>query len=127
MPLPSSEEVLYQICLHRTCLGPGEGKPRHYISGRNQQDLILSMDKQAKQLEILQRLHGLAGQPGTQVHCALELLDQERGNQVVSADLDIVTAAAIPEARPVLLRLYDYYDAACLRHDLDKILTFQAL
>jgi hypothetical protein len=48
------------------------------------------MDKQTKQQAILQRLHGLAGQPGTQVHYALELLDQECGNQGVSAALDIV-------------------------------------
>jgi hypothetical protein len=52
------------------------------------------MDKQTKQQEILQRLHNLADQPSTQARYALELLDQERGNQVVSAALDIVTAAA---------------------------------
>jgi hypothetical protein len=78
---------------------------------------IWSMDKQKKQQAILQRLHSLADQPGEQARYALELLDQERGNQVVSAALDIVTAAATPEARPILLRLYDYYDAAGVKRD----------
>ncbi len=32
--------VSYQIRLHCVCLGSGKGKPRHYISSRNQQDLI---------------------------------------------------------------------------------------
>ncbi len=80
------------------------------------------MDKQKKQQAIFQRLHGLADQPGEQAHYALELLDQERGNQVVSAALDIVTAAASPEARPVLLRLYDYYDAAGIKRDAGSYL-----
>ncbi len=80
------------------------------------------MDKQKKQQAILQRLHGLAGKPSEQARYALELLDQERGNQVVSAALDIVTAAATPEARPVLLRLYDYYDAAGIKRDAGSYL-----
>lgn len=80
------------------------------------------MDKQTKQQEILQRLHNLADQPSTQARYALELLDQERGNQVVSAALDIVTAADTPEARPVLLRLYDYYDASGIKRDADSYL-----
>src|SRR6266700_7140748 len=54
---------------------------------------VLSMDKQTKQLTILRQLHGLADQPGTQARYALELLDQERGNQVVSAALDYYDAA----------------------------------
>src|SRR6266702_6227832 len=83
---------------------------------------VLSMDKQTKQLTILRQLHGLADQPGTQARYALELLDQERGNQVVSAALDIVTAAATSEARPVLLRLYDYYDAAGIKRDAGSYL-----
>ncbi len=81
------------------------------------------MNKQKKQQAIFQRLHGLADQPGEQAHYALELLDQERGNQVVSAALDIVTAAATPEARPVLLRLYGYYDAAGVKRDAGSYLN----
>jgi len=75
------------------------------------------VNKQAKQQATLQRLRGLADQPDEYIHYAMELLDQERGNQVVSAALAAVTATAPPGARPVLLRLYDYYDAAGVKRD----------
>jgi len=80
------------------------------------------MDKQTRQRAILQRLHSLVDQPGEQARYALGLLDQQHGNQVVSAALDIVTAAATPEARPVLLRLYEYYDAAGIKRDAGSYL-----
>jgi hypothetical protein len=37
--------ILYQIRLHHVCLRPGDRKGRHYISSRNQQDLILSVER----------------------------------------------------------------------------------
>jgi hypothetical protein len=75
------------------------------------------MDKQSKQQMLLHRLVSLADQPQEQVRSALELLKQERGIQVVSAALSVLTSVAVPEARPVLLRLYAYYDEAPLKRD----------
>jgi hypothetical protein len=75
------------------------------------------MDKQSKQQMLVHRLVSLADQPQEQVRSALELLKQERGIQVVSAALSVLTSVAVPEARPVLLRLYDYYDEAPIKRD----------
>lgn len=65
------------------------------------------MDKQAKQRELIHLLMGLADQPQAQVGFALELLNRERGVQVLSAALSVFTSAVVPEARPALLQLYD--------------------
>jgi hypothetical protein len=75
------------------------------------------MDKQSKQQMLVHRLGSLADQPQEQVRSALELLKQERGIQVVSAALSVLTSVAVPEARPVLLRLYDYYEEAPIKRD----------
>ncbi len=88
------------------------------------------MDKQAKQRELIHRLMGLADQPQTQVGFALELLNRERGIQVISAALSVFTSAAVPEVRPVLLQLYDYYDEAPVKRDAGgrlRSLILQAL
>jgi hypothetical protein len=77
------------------------------------------MDTQARQQETLQRLHRLADQPDEQVRFALHLLDRQRGRLVISQALAIVSAAAVPEARPPLLRLYDSYDEAGIKRDVD--------
>lgn len=73
------------------------------------------MDKQARQRAILQRLQSLP--PDERVSYALELLDRERGIQIVSAALAVLTPTAPLDARPILLRLYDYYDAAGIKRD----------
>jgi len=73
------------------------------------------MDKQAKQRAILQKLKNLPSDE--RVSYALELLDKERGIQIVSAALAILTPTAPLDARPILLRLYDYYDAAGIKRD----------
>jgi hypothetical protein len=76
------------------------------------------MNRSSKQQAILQQLRGLGNQPDEQVRYALELLEKERSSQqVVSAALAVVTRAVIPAARPVLLRLYDYYDAWGIKRD----------
>ena len=75
------------------------------------------MNKQEKQRAILQKLRSLADQPGEQVRYALELLQRERGDQIVSSALEIITAAPTPEAHPLLLQLYDYYDANGVKRD----------
>lgn len=75
------------------------------------------MNKQTKQQATLQRLRSLADRPEEHVRYALELLDRERSSQIVPEALSVITAAAIAEARPVLLRLYDYYDAAGVKRD----------
>jgi hypothetical protein len=45
-----------------------------------------NMSKQAKQQEMLHRLRSLVHQPDEQVQYALEILERERGKQVVSLD-----------------------------------------
>src|SRR5439155_2424514 len=55
--------------------------------------------------------------PQEQVRLALSLLDRERSIQVVTAALSMLSHDVPPEARPVLLRLYDYYDQAPIKRD----------
>src|SRR5258708_37039182 len=66
---------------------------------------------------LLRRVVSLADHTQEQVRSALELLKQERSIQVVSAALSVLTSVAVPEARPVLLRLYAYYDEAPIKRD----------
>src|SRR5579885_338260 len=76
------------------------------------------MNKSSKQQTILEQLRGLANEPEEQGRYALELLEKERNSQqVVSAALAAVTRVVIAGTRPVLLRLYDYYDASGVRRD----------
>ena len=75
------------------------------------------MNKQAKQQEMLHHLRGLAHQPDEQARYALEILERERGKQVVSAALNVLSPRSIPQARPILLRLYAYYDEAGVKRD----------
>jgi hypothetical protein len=74
-------------------------------------------DRPSRQPAAVTRLQGLAGEPDVQVAYALELLERERGIQVVTAALAVVTAHARPSVRPVLLDLYEYYDAAGVKRD----------
>ena len=50
------------------------------------------MSKQTKQQESLHHLRGLAHQPDEQVHYAPEILERERGKQVVSEALAVLIA-----------------------------------
>ena len=75
------------------------------------------MDKNPKQTAALQRLRDLAGQPEEQFRYALELLDKEHSLRVVPSALAVVAAHPAPAARPVLLRLYDYYAADGVKRD----------
>jgi hypothetical protein len=67
--------------------------------------------------EMRHHLSGLAHQPDEQARYALETLERERGKQVVSAALAVLTQTQIPQARPILLRLYAYYDEAGVKRD----------
>ncbi len=76
------------------------------------------MNKASKQQAILQQLRGMANEPEKQGRFALELLEKERSSQqVVSAALAVITRVVMPGTRPVLLRLYDYYDASGVKRD----------
>lgn len=76
------------------------------------------MNKQTKQqAAVLQQLRSLANQPDEQTCYALELLERERGKKVVSEALAVITNSPTTEARPILLRLYDYYDEAGVKRD----------
>src|SRR5947209_8701006 len=76
------------------------------------------MNRQTKQqAAALQQLHSLANQPDEQTRYALKLLERERGKQVVSEALAAITNTSVAEARPILLRLYDYYDEAGVKRD----------
>jgi hypothetical protein len=75
------------------------------------------VNKQTKQQEMLRHLRSLVHQPDEQVRYALEILERERGKQVVSAALNVLTPRSIPQARPILLRLYAYYDEAGVKRD----------
>jgi hypothetical protein len=76
-----------------------------------------SMNKQTKQQAILQQLSNLAHQPLEQAHYALEVLERERGKQVVSAALAALSNTPVPQGRPLLRRLYAYYDEAGVKRD----------
>jgi hypothetical protein len=75
------------------------------------------VNKQIKQQEMLHHLRSLVHQPDEQVRYALEILERERGKQVVSEALTVLTQRSIPQARPILLRLYVYYDEAGVKRD----------
>ncbi len=66
------------------------------------------MNKQTKQQALLQRLRTLTNRPDEQLLYALELLESA---------LAVVNAVAFPQARPVLLQLYAYFDAAGVKRD----------
>lgn len=76
------------------------------------------MNKPSKQQASIQQLRGLVNEPEEQGRLALALLEKERNSQqVVSAALAVVTRVVMPGTRPVLLRLYDYYDASGVKRD----------
>jgi hypothetical protein len=75
------------------------------------------MSRQTKQQVILQHLLGQAEQPHEQARYALEVLERERGAQLVSEALAALSASPVREGRPLLLRLYDYYDEASVKRD----------
>jgi hypothetical protein len=75
------------------------------------------MNKQAKQQATLHHLHSLAQQPNEQARYALEVLEQERGQQVASEALAALINSPLTEGRPLLLRLYEYYDEAGVKRD----------
>lgn len=56
-------------------------------------------------------------QPDEQVRYALEILERERSKQVVSEVLAVLTQTPVPQARPIFLRLYAYYDEAGVKRD----------
>lgn len=62
-------------------------------------------------------LRSLVHQPDEQVQYALGILERERGKQVVSEALNVLIQRSIPQARPILLRLYAYYDEAGVKRD----------
>ncbi len=75
------------------------------------------MKKQTKQQAILHQLRSLVNQPAEQAHYALEVLERERGTQVASEALTALINAPVPEGRPLLRRLYAYYDDAGVKRD----------
>jgi hypothetical protein len=75
------------------------------------------MTKGAKQTAALGQLRALADRPAEQVEYALDLLAGERSVRVVPEALDVVAAAELPAARPVLLDLYEYYAADGVKRD----------
>jgi hypothetical protein len=79
--------------------------------------VLPSMNKQTKQQAILHQLRSLANQPREQAHYALDVLERERGKQVASQALAVLTNAPVPEGRSLLRRLYEYYDEAGVKRD----------
>ena len=75
------------------------------------------MSRQTKQRAALQHLRSLANQPYEQAGHALEILERERSTQVVSEALEALAHAPVREGRPLLLRLYTYYDKAGVKRD----------
>ncbi len=75
------------------------------------------MTKGAKQTAALAQLRALADRPAEQVQYALDLLAGERSVRGVPEALAVVAAAEAPEARPVLLDLYEYYAADGVKRD----------
>jgi hypothetical protein len=75
------------------------------------------VNKQTKQQEMLHHFRSLTHQPDEQVRYALEILEREHGKQVVSEALAVVTHTPAAQARPILLRLYAYYDEAGVKRD----------
>jgi hypothetical protein len=75
------------------------------------------MNRQTKQQATVQHLRSLANQPDEQAHYALEVLEQERGKQVVSEALAAITNSPLTQGHPLLLRLYTYYDEAGVKRD----------
>jgi hypothetical protein len=75
------------------------------------------MSRQTKQQAVLQHLRSLANRPHEQAGYALKILERERGSQVVSEALEALTRAPVREGRPLLLRLYAYYDEASVKRD----------
>ena len=87
------------------------------------------MNRRTKQQATLQHLRSLANQPNEQARYALELLERERGKQVASEALAALTNSPVTEVRPILLRLYEYYDEAGVKRDAggDLRIAFSAL
>ncbi|QBD75632.1 hypothetical protein EPA93_06280 [Ktedonosporobacter rubrisoli] len=75
------------------------------------------MKKQTKQQAILHQLRSLADQPREQAHYALEVLERERGQQVASAALAVLTDIPLPAGRPLLRQLYEHYAEAGVKRD----------
>lgn len=76
------------------------------------------MARKTKQQATLQHLRSLINQPDEQARYALGLLEREHGTQVVSEALAALTQSPVCEGRPLLLRLYDYYDEAGVKRDV---------
>ena len=66
------------------------------------------MNRRTKPQAILQRLRSLANQPNEQTSYALEVLERECGKQIMLEALAVITNSPVAEARPILLRLYDF-------------------
>lgn len=75
------------------------------------------MSRQTKQQAALHHLGRLAKQPHEQARYALEVLERERGTQVVSEALAALSNSPVSEGRSLLLRLYAYYDEAGVKRD----------
>jgi len=75
------------------------------------------MNRQIKQQATLHHLRSLANQPDEQARYALEVLERERGKQVASEALTALTTSPVPQGRPLLLRLYAYYDEGGVKRD----------
>ena len=75
------------------------------------------MNRQTKQQTTLHYLRSLANQPDEQAHYALEILERERSKQVVAEALAAITNAPLTQGRPLLLRLYKYYDEVGVKRD----------
>jgi hypothetical protein len=82
----------------KTILGEPDGKDKE--GGTS-----LDVNKHIKQQEMLHHLRSLVHQPNEQARYALEVLERERGRQVLSEALNVLTHRSIPQARPILLRL----------------------
>ena len=92
---------------------------------RKKRGTSIEMSRQTKQRAALQHLRSLANQPYEQAGHALEILERERSTQVVSEALEALAHAPVREGRPLLLRLYTYYDKAGVKRDAGEDLPPQ--
>ena len=98
---------------------PGRGTCQNQgaTAHRKKRGAPIEMSRQTKQQATLQHLRSLANQPDEQARYALEILERERGTQVASEALAALTQSPVLQRRPLLLRLYAFYDEAGLKRD----------
>lgn len=118
--LLNAGKYVLEACLHVSfslVLLEEEKRRKRASDDEKRRGVSPSMKKQPKQQAILHQIRSLAKQPREQADYALEILERERGKQVVSEALAVLTSAPVSEGRPLLRQLYDYYDDAGVKCD----------